>query len=155
MHPMMEQILSVLRHAEAFEEKTLGRFKLRVVKHGHDSADKEYFYSHVDAVGETFGCRTVVGDDEAWFEVFYEDNDTPSVRAYSLVLAYRPATRCYSLEIETTPQGVAEVEAVLGPGHEIKYAKLPVTADEYSLIADSMAMRYSQKQRHSVRSPAE
>ncbi|MFA5185659.1 MAG: hypothetical protein WC551_04175 [Patescibacteria group bacterium] len=147
MHPILEQMKSVMHHYEAFEDETLRRFKLKLVTHGHDSAanDEIYLYSLVDPTGEDFGCRAIVSKDQAWFEVFYEDNNEIGDRAYSIVVAYRPATREYSLDIESRAEGQDEVAGVLGPDYKTVQGKSMITGDTYSLFVAFMARRFAER----------
>lgn len=147
MHPILQHMTSVMHHYEAFEDETLRRFKLKFVKHGHDAAanDEIYLYSLVDPTGEDFGCRAILGKEEALFEVFYEDNNELGDRAYSIVVAYRPATREYSLDIESEVEGQDEIVVVLGPEYKSVQGKSVITADAYSLIIAGMARRFAER----------
>lgn len=147
MHPILDQMKSVLHHAEAFEDEVLRRFGLKLLKHGHDKAWADHIYSLVDPEGECFGCRAMLGEDQAWFEVFYEDNNEIGNRAYSIVVAYRPANDRYTLDLEVSPAGLDEVAAVLGADHAPVDGERAIDGDEYNFIIASMAQRFSRQRR--------
>ncbi len=151
MHPILEQVKCVMHHAEAFEQETLRRFRLKPAGHRGEAGvgEEVMFISPVDVENSTFGSRTVVTHGEAWFEVYYEDDaaDDEAERAFALTLIYRPAAREYSLEVEIRPEGEAEAAAVLGPGCAVKDGKRLITADQYALIAAGMAKRYAERRR--------